>query len=96
MHARRLGRTLPQLGLWRCLLFSATQATANCDFTRGQAAVDGGNIVCNRYGQGPTLLLLHGLFADKEQWHGLASALAAAGYSAIVPDLPGYGQSTPW
>ena len=94
MHARRLVSTLQQLGLWLCLLLSATHATANCDFTRGQAAVDGGNIVYNRYGKGPTLLLLHGLFADKEQWHGLACALAAAGYSAIVPDLPGYGQST--
>ena len=94
MHARRLVSTLQQLGLWLFLLFSATHATATCDFTRGQAAVDGGNMVYNRYGQGPAILLLHGLFADKEQWHGLACALAAAGYSAIVPDLPGYGQST--
>ena len=53
MHARRLARTLQQLGLWLCLLLSATQATAACDFTRWQAAVDGGNMVYTAMGKDP-------------------------------------------
>jgi pimeloyl-ACP methyl ester carboxylesterase len=40
------------------------------------------------------VLLLHGLFADKEQWSPLMCLLAAAGYAAIAPDLPGYGKSS--
>ena len=34
-----------------------------------------------------------GLFAQKEQWNGVLCRLSAAGYAAIAPDLPGYGQS---
>ena len=48
----------------------------------------------NVAGAGPDVLLVHGLFADKEQWSALACELAAAGYRAVAPDLPGYGKST--
>jgi pimeloyl-ACP methyl ester carboxylesterase len=53
-----------------------------------------GTIVYNSIGTGPAVLLIHGLFADKEQLSPLACLLAAAGYTAIAPDLPGYGKST--
>lgn len=90
-----------KLSRWACLLISlmlalspgVTPAATVCEFTQGQAAVEDGSIVYNQYGQGPTILLLHGLFADKEQWHKLACLLEDAGYSVIAPDLPGYGKS---
>ena len=90
-----------KLSRWVCLLISlmlalspgVTPAATVCEFTQGQAAVEDGSIVYNQYGQGPTILLLHGLFADKEQWHKLACLLEDAGYSVIAPDLPGYGKS---
>jgi pimeloyl-ACP methyl ester carboxylesterase len=44
-------------------------------------------------GAGPHVLLLHGVFANKEQWDSVLCLLAAGGYTAIAPDLPGYGQS---
>jgi pimeloyl-ACP methyl ester carboxylesterase len=51
-------------------------------------------IVYDVVGSGPVVLLVHGLFADKEQWTALACSLAAAGFTAIAVDLPGYGAST--
>lgn len=75
------------------LLPGVTPAATTCEFTQGQTPVDDGSIVYNHYGQGPTIVLLHGLFADKEQWHKLACLLEDSGYSVIAPDLPGYGKS---
>src|SRR5438477_12654560 len=48
------------------------------------------------YGQGgpkkgPTCLLLHGFATDKSQWEDVAGLLIAAGYTVVVPDLPGFG-----
>lgn len=48
----------------------------------------------NQVGTGQPILLLHGLFADKEQWNSMMCQLSTAGYQAIAPDLPGYGNST--
>ena len=53
----------------------------------------GATIEYLRVGKGETILLLHGLFAQKEQWSELACQLSAAGYLVIAPDLLGYGKS---
>ena len=65
----------------------------NCDIATRTVTLDGGALHYNRAGTGPYILLLHGLFAQKEQWNGVRCRLSAAGYAAIAPDLPGYGQS---
>jgi pimeloyl-ACP methyl ester carboxylesterase len=44
-------------------------------------------------GSGQPVLLLHGLFAQKEQWIDFACQLSKGGYLVYAPDLPGYGQS---
>ncbi|HET7544739.1 MAG TPA: alpha/beta hydrolase, partial [Polyangiaceae bacterium] len=44
-------------------------------------------------GAGPAVLLLHGFPAFWADWQGQMRALAAAGFRAIAPDMPGYGQS---
>jgi pimeloyl-ACP methyl ester carboxylesterase len=41
-----------------------------------------------------TLVLLHGLFDDGRGWRDLPERLARAGYTVVVPDLPGHGAST--
>lgn len=74
-------------------LSPTTLATENCRATQEEIQVDGGTIRYDLYGHDPSIVLLHGLFADKAQWHALACLLNQAGYSSIVPDLPGYGQS---
>ena len=44
-------------------------------------------------GKGEPILLLHGLFGQKEQWAELSCELALAGFKVLAPDLPGYGKS---
>lgn len=77
------------------LLLAALPARAPlaCAISTGQAPLEAGTIAYRQSGEGPVILLLHGLFAEKEQWDALICRLADAGYRAIAPDLPGYGQS---
>ena len=39
------------------------------------------------------IILLHGLFAQKEQWSEVTCKLSSAGFMVFAPDLPGYGKS---
>lgn len=66
---------------------------SHCEIATGRVALDGGTLHYTVAGTGPWVLLLHGLFAQKEQWNDLLCRLSAAGYTALAPDLPGYGQS---
>ncbi len=67
--------------------------TQSCEIATRQVALDNGVLYYNQAGQGAPVLLLHGLFAQKEQWNAVLCLIAAAGYIAIAPDLPGYGKS---
>jgi pimeloyl-ACP methyl ester carboxylesterase len=44
-------------------------------------------------GEGPAVLLVHGLNGFKEAWGPLPDALAEAGHRAVAADLPGVGGS---
>ena len=44
-------------------------------------------------GEGPVVLLLHGLAASLLTWYCNIDELADAGYRVIAPDLPGFGDS---
>jgi abhydrolase domain-containing protein 6 len=78
----------------QCLVASASAlATASCLRSTFSEGIDGGRIVYNVTGAGPSVLLLHGLFASKKQWNLLGCILAEAGYRTIAVDLPGYGES---
>lgn len=71
----------------------ATSASI-CPITLGSIAIERGTISYQQLGTGEPILLLHGLFASKEQWDSMMCVLSNAGYQAIAPDLPGYGDST--
>jgi pimeloyl-ACP methyl ester carboxylesterase len=45
-------------------------------------------------GDGPAVVLVHGLGGTIENWRGLAPPLAAE-HRVVVPDLPGHGRSAP-
>ncbi len=45
-------------------------------------------------GDGPPLVLIHGLGARGEDWAALIPGLAAAGFHVYAPDLLGYGRSS--
>ncbi|GAB3543283.1 alpha/beta fold hydrolase [Noviherbaspirillum agri] len=44
-------------------------------------------------GSGETVMLLHGIFAEKDHWVDFARPLTGS-YRVVVPDLPGYGESS--
>ena len=76
-----------------CLLLSLTQASQACEVRNHEVSVGTGTMPYISAGHGAPILLIHGLFAQKEQWHEVVCALADAGYQAVAPDLPGYGQT---
>ncbi|HWC32470.1 MAG TPA: alpha/beta fold hydrolase, partial [Actinomycetota bacterium] len=56
-------------------------------------SADGHTISAYELGEGPTVMLLHGLGASKVSWLPLLSRLAER-YRVLVPDLPGHGESS--
>ena len=74
-------------------LFSQTQV-ANCPLLTKTVAVDGSAMSYLVGGHGDSIVLLHGLFAQKEQWLDVGCALASQGFEVLAPDLPGYGASS--
>ena len=85
---------LARCSLLSCLLFSA--ALARADDCGAQSVVEpfgDASISVKVAGNGPDVVLLHGLFAQKEQWDAVLCALADAGFRVSAPDLPGYAQS---
>lgn len=54
---------------------------------------NGINLAVYEAGSGPAIVLLHGFPGLAFTWRHQLSALAAAGYRVIVPDLRGYGRS---
>ena len=54
-----------------------------------------GQVVWHRWGEGPPLVLLHGGSGSWTHWVRNIAALAQAGHSVWVPDLPGFGESSP-
>ncbi len=51
------------------------------------------DVVTTELGDGPAVLLVHGLNGFKEGWGPLPQALADAGHRVVSPDLPGFGAS---
>jgi pimeloyl-ACP methyl ester carboxylesterase len=84
------------LWLWAWLAWGLVVAdeASHCAISTLEIGLDEGVMQARQAGAGPAILLLHGLFASKEQWDALLCPLAAAGYRAIAPDLAGYGAST--
>ena len=69
-------------------------SASGCPITTHSASISNGKLSYNSVGTGQPILLLHGLFAEKEQWNDMMCQLSGAGYWVLAPDLPGYGNST--
>lgn len=54
---------------------------------------DGWDLRYRAAGQGPTLVLVHGLGCSADYWVKNGPWLAAAGYRVLAPDLPGFGRT---
>lgn len=62
---------------------------------RGYVDAGGGQVHYREMGTGPAVLLCHQAPWAAIQFHRVMPLLAAAGYRAIAPDLPGHGLSDP-
>ena len=64
--------------------------------TRSQHLIATNGIMLNvvEQGEGPAVLLCHGLPEGWYSWRHQLDALAAAGFRAVAPDLRGYGRSS--
>jgi len=61
---------------------------------RHQIALPIGSLSTLEIGDGPPVVLIHGLGATKSSWLDLAASLVQAGHRVLVPDLPGFGASS--
>ena len=55
--------------------------------------LDGVNVHYVEAGEGPHLVLVHGLGASHVTWYENIQPLADAGFHVLAPDLPGHGDS---
>lgn len=81
------------IGLTSYSLAERSDNISTCNSVTSAISINGSTLTYNTVGKGPVVVLLHGLFADKEQWSSLMCQISKAGYRAIAPDLPGYGNS---
>ncbi|HEY0844488.1 MAG TPA: alpha/beta fold hydrolase [Noviherbaspirillum sp.] len=61
--------------------------------TEKSVRIDGHEVHYLEGGKGETVVLLHGIFAEKDHWVDFARPLADA-YRIVAPDLPGFGESS--
>ncbi|CUH41297.1 alpha/beta fold hydrolase [Ruegeria atlantica] len=54
---------------------------------------DNGGLAAIDEGEGPLLVLLHGVGLRAEAWGAQIDALSAAGYRVLCPDMPGHGET---
>ena len=64
----------------------------SADLVKKEVQVDDHRIVYLEGGEGETVLLLHGFGGYKDQWTAFAKYLK--GYHLIIPDVPGFGESS--
>lgn len=60
---------------------------------RVETTVDGRPVRYLEAGSGPPVLIVHGLGLSSAVFRGQCRVLAAAGFRAVVPDLPGFGRT---
>ncbi|MBW3591437.1 MAG: alpha/beta hydrolase [Actinobacteria bacterium] len=52
-----------------------------------------GRVAVRVDGEGPTVLLVHGIPGSAGEWDQVSDGLVAAGFRVLVPDLLGFGAS---
>ncbi|MGC4784169.1 alpha/beta fold hydrolase [Micromonospora zamorensis] len=62
--------------------------------TSGQVRRDGGHIAYEAHGQGPLVVLVHGMGENRASFRHLTPLLVAAGYRVASVDVRGHGESS--
>jgi len=71
---------------------NARPRTGNLEPRVGEAILHGHRVTYRTAGQGPVVLLIHGITGDSRQWNQIIPQLADR-YTVLAPDLLGHGQS---
>ena len=74
--------------------FLAGSTDVDAPFKEYDIATNGITLHVTEQGDGPTVLFCHGFPDTSYTWRRQMSAVAAAGYRAIAPDMRGYGRSS--
>jgi pimeloyl-ACP methyl ester carboxylesterase len=69
-----------------------TASPAGLEPRTGEAILHGHRVSYRTAGEGPVILLIHGITGDSRQWNRIIPQLADR-YTVIAPDLLGHGQS---
>lgn len=86
-------KRIGMLFLLAVLFLLVSCAPANIKVRSKGVMINGGTVVHYlEAGQGPDLILVHGLGSSSEAWRETMTVLAKS-YHVIAPDLPGYGKS---
>jgi abhydrolase domain-containing protein 6 len=64
----------------------------SADLVKKEVQVDDHRIVYLEGGKGETVVLLHGFGGNKDHWTAFAKYLK--GYHLVIPDVPGFGESS--
>lgn len=96
-RSRRLTRLLSAIvAITTFAVLGAAQATPRTDFPLKTRSILAGDTTWSYYEgakNGPVLLLVHGFSSNKNVWRTLGEDLGAR-FHVIIPDLPGWGEST--
>ena len=84
MHLFHLNRQRRRLRLWAILLSTATALALFVALSSGSSSAS----VRHATGSKPTIVLVHGAWADASSWSGVITRLQAAGYKVIAPADP--------
>ena len=69
--------------------------TMAASFSHRTLALDGSRVHYVEAGQGMPVIVLHGMMCSWQDWEYLAAILSTH-HRVIIPDLPGFGQSSPF
>jgi pimeloyl-ACP methyl ester carboxylesterase len=75
------------------VLQQISEAPMSADVSHRTVEANGIHLHIAEQGGGPTVLLCHGFPESWYSWRHQLSALAAAGFHAVAPDMRGYGRS---
>jgi pimeloyl-ACP methyl ester carboxylesterase len=71
---------------------NARSSTVGLEPRVGEAILHGHRVTYRTAGEGPVVLLIHGITGDSRQWNEIIPQLADR-YTVLAPDLLGHGQS---
>jgi pimeloyl-ACP methyl ester carboxylesterase len=85
-RARNIAAAVAVLGV--SVVTSAQMASASASASVGQSGAASTHLAAKHASAKPTIVLVHGAWADASSWSGVTQRLQALGYTVVVPPVP--------